>query len=456
MNTAEKLLANSTVVAPSLTRLLALKAEAAALIGRYDHVTRLPNRLQFIDDFPALAAPTRGPRLLIMVTLAEAKHYNEILRALGHAFAEAFVRAGATALAAHLPPDAEMYHVSVLSLAFAIDHANADAVPGLVKSVAGAFSGALLVNDIPIKTKVGVGLLSLEPDADPAEVLRAALAAAQDSRRGEEGWAWYNHRSDAAHIRAFRILADLPGAIGASDQLSLHFQPRIDLQSGHCIGAEALIRWRHPELGSVSPVDLIPLAEQTALIGPLTDWVLETALRQASQLLKAGRRLRISVNASPINLSEPGFDEKLLRLCAEHSVGPDLMEVEFTEGTLAGNLDRATAQLNRIRSAGVEVAIDDFGSGFANLNYLTTIPADVLKIDQSFIRPLGSATGSEFLVRQIVDIARGLNFRVCAEGIETAATYDFLRGLGCDEGQGYFMARPMPAAELGAWLAARD
>lgn len=433
----------------------ALPADLAALIGHFDHVTRLPNRLQFLADFPRLAAPGQLVPLLVMVTLAEARHYNEVLRALGHAFAEDLVRAGADKLAALLPAGTPVYHVSVLSLAFVIRHEPGAPLPALVGAIVRGFSGALAVDHIPIKTRVGVGLTELAPSSEPSEALRATLAAAQDSRRGDDGWAWYNHQTDAAHQRAFRILADLPAAFATRGQLSLHYQPRLDLRSGICIGAEALLRWQHPQLGAISPAEFIPLAEQTALIGPLTDWVLDHALDKAAALDRAGRPLRISINASPINLSEPDFAAKLLGLCKDRSVSPEHVEIEFTEGTLAANLDRTRAQLGQLRAAGIDVAIDDFGSGFANLNYLTTIPADVLKIDQSFVRPLGTAAGTEFLIRQIVDMARGLKFRICAEGIENAAALDLLRELGCDEGQGYFLARPMPDAELLPWLAAQ-
>jgi EAL domain-containing protein (putative c-di-GMP-specific phosphodiesterase class I) len=151
-----------------------------------------------------------------------------------------------------------------------------------------------------------------------------------------------------------------------------------------------------------------------------------------------------------LNLSEPGFDDKLFWACDQHGIEPANIEIEFTEGTLAANQERATRQLERIRKAGVRIAIDDFGTGFSNLAYLRNIPADVLKIDQSFIRPLTAA--DDFMVRQILVLARGLGLEVCAEGIETVEAYGLLRGLGCDEGQGYYIARPMPEADFAHWV----
>jgi EAL domain-containing protein (putative c-di-GMP-specific phosphodiesterase class I) len=434
-------------VAQSLARLARLESETVRLIGRYDHVTRVPNRLQFLDDFAALAGSTAGAPLLMLVTLAEAKHYNEILRALGHAFAEDFVRAGLNKLEALLPPMSPIYHVSVLSFAMMVGH-EPGAVPPLARAIAQAFKGDLSVNDIPIKTKVGVGLLPLS-DQDPSEALRAALAAAQDSRRIEGGVASYNNKTDAAHRRAFHLLTDLPAALKSRDQLSLVFQPRITLADGAVHGAEALLRWTHPTYGNVPPGEFIPLVEQTSLIDPLTDWVLDAALNSARDFRDHGNPLKISINASPANLIERDFDAHVLELCSSHGLKPDAVEIEFTEGMVAGDSDRAIAQLKRLRDAGIEIAIDDFGTGFANFNYLRRIPADVLKIDQSLIRPL--APGDDFLVKEILTIAKGMGFRVCAEGIETAESFGLLRDLGCDEGQGYFMARPMPADALRTW-----
>jgi EAL domain-containing protein (putative c-di-GMP-specific phosphodiesterase class I)/GGDEF domain-containing protein len=437
--------------APMDSRIAGLNAETRRLIGQFDHVTLLPNRLQLVAAIEGL--PSDGaPQLLVLVTLAEARHYNEILRALGHAFTEQLVRVAARRLQETLPPDTELFHVSVLSFAFVVDLPAGGSVPLVVVEIAKRFADPIRIDDIPINVHVGIGLLPLDGSKGPAEALRAALAAGQDSRRTDEGWAWYDHQSDAAHIRAFRMLADLPAAIRANDQLSLHLQPRSVLATGRCTGAEALLRWSHPALGAIPPGEFIGLVEQTALIGPLTNWVLNGAMQHAAQFKARGRPLRISINASPANLSERGFDERVLLMCGQHGLEPEDIEIEFTEGALAANFERAVIQLERLRDAGVEVAIDDFGAGFSNLSYLTSIPADVLKIDQSFIRPLGARASDTFLVRQIIETARGLGFKACAEGIEDQATLDMLRELGCEEGQGYFIARPMPAEALVDWL----
>ena len=430
-----------------------ISPEAAELIGRYDHVTRLPNRLEFLDHFARLRGGPGKDRMLVLFSLTEAQHFGKIQRALGHAFAEDFVRAGAALLQQLLPADCAIYHVSVLSFAFAVDADGADAIPPIVVRIVEAFDEPVYVNDIPVKTHVGTGLLPLSPAiTDAAEALRATLAAAQDSRNVAAGFAFYNHHIDAAQIRAFRLLTDLPAALAAPDQLTLNFQPRLAMGTGICVGAEALLRWNHPQMGPIAPGEFVPLAEQTAFITPLTEWVFNAALAETRRFTESGRALTISINASPLNLDEPGFDERLLDLCLAHGVAPTAIELEFTEGVLASNGQRVASHLTRLRSAGVKVAIDDFGSGYSSLNYLTAIPADILKIDQSFVRPLGTDPAGEFIVREIIALGHGLGFRLCAEGIETQRAYDLLSEMGCDEGQGYLMARPMPPDAFLAWL----
>jgi EAL domain-containing protein (putative c-di-GMP-specific phosphodiesterase class I)/GGDEF domain-containing protein len=422
-------------------------------IGRVDHVTRLPNRVQFLDDFTGAAAFGAAPRTLILVTLADAKHFNELLRALGHAYSEDFVRAGAWRLRVLLGQETKLYHVSVLSFAFFTTDAAEGTPPPVVHEIVKAFRESIVCHDIPVDTRVGVGVTPLSNiSVSPSELLRATLAAAQDSRRGYEGWAWYNRKNDEAHMRAFRILTDLPAAFASHDQLSLHFQPRVSLRDGACTSAEALIRWTHPGMGAIPPGEFVTLAETTALITPLTRWVMEHAVRAVADWQELRKGLRVSVNISPKNLEEPHFVDAALDLTRRYGVDPLLVELEFTEGTLASNPGLMLNQLGRLRQSGFEIALDDFGSGYSNMSYLGRIPAQHLKIDQSFIRPLESETKNQLLVRSIIDLAHALDYSVVAEGIETQGAYGLLAAWGCDEGQGYLMSRPLTRERFAEWL----
>ncbi len=422
--------------------------------ARNDHVTGLPGRLHCLDHLQKVMAQGSEDRFLVLVTLSEAMQFNEILRALGHAFAEDFVRMGAARISERLAPGQGIFHVSVLSFAFVVDwpsgfrHGPPDPVEGLKRD----FSAPLMIDGIPISTRLGIGVVELDADEAPAELLRAALAAAQDSRSGGEGWAPYDHRSDAAHQRAFRLLTDLGTTLDQGSGLSLQFQPRIDLASRSCCAAEALLRWEHSELGPVSPGEFIPLAEATALINPLTDWVLRAAVAQAAEWRDGGRGLTLSVNISTRNLLLPGFASRLSGLLEAHSLEPSAVELEIVESAFLDNEQTAQAELDQLRSLGFSLAIDDFGSGYSNLGYLTRFDAGTLKIDRSFVQQMAEPRYS-YLVGRIVELSKGLGYRVVAEGIEDEESCSGLTALGCDEGQGYFISRPLPAARLAEWLA---
>lgn len=445
-----------TATSPAISSAYVPEGDRVAdAIGRYDHVTRLPNRVQILEclDHELHVDTSMGPKTLVLITLADAQHFNQILRALGHGFSEAFIRAGSERITQCMPAGTRLFNVSVLSFAFVVPP-DALTPPGeLAETVSRQFADPVSVQHIPIQTRVGIGMIDLTSDAgEPAEALRGALTAAQESRHANTAYAYYDHRTDAAHQRAFQILTDLPAALAASDQLHLRFQPRVDLTQDCCVSAEALLRWHHPEIGWISPGEFMPLAETTALISPLTRFVLEAAVRQLRAWRDAGRSIRVSVNVSPKNLAEPDFLTKLTGLLERHGVEPAALEVEFTEGAVSPDNATTVAHLRQLRELGVEVAIDDFGSGYSNMAYLSEIPADIVKIDKAFVLNLDTNPRDRFLTRTIADMAHGLGFHVVGEGVETASSYRFLADLGCREAQGFHLSKPLPPADLEGWL----
>ncbi len=249
-----------------------------------------------------------------------------------------------------------------------------------------------------------------------------------------------------------RIITDLEAALEAADQLRLVYQPRLHLASGRIVAVEALIRWRHPMLGDVSPMEFIPVVETDPVIGQFTDWVLNNAMAFASRLGHEGHSIKVSANVAPANLVIGYLAGRLVELIGVHDLPPSMLELEFTEGALIGDDNRTRSQLRQIRRIGVSVAIDDFGAGFSNLGYLKQIPADVLKIDRSLVQPMLSADSSVTIVKWLIGLSHELGLRVVAEGLETAGMVEMLTAMGCDEGQGYHIGRPMEADALLAWL----
>ena len=244
-------------------------------------------------------------------------------------------------------------------------------------------------------------------------------------------------------------------ALTEAGQFSLVYQPVVDFASGKCVGAEALLRWRHKTLGDIGPAEFIPLAEGTALIGPLTAWVIDTALDQSAQWARTGQHPKISINISVRNLDESDFAAGRWPGCwTKHGVTAHAVQIEFTESVLVGYSARALEQVQALKKMGVSIAIDDFGTGYSGLSYLQQLPASVLKIDQSFIKSLATSEHDQKLVRAIIYMAHDLGYRVVAEGVENHEAYDMLASWRCDEAQGYLIAHPLAPAAMAAWFEA--
>jgi EAL domain-containing protein (putative c-di-GMP-specific phosphodiesterase class I) len=318
-----------------------------------------------------------------------------------------------------------------------------------------AFDRALEHQGIPHNPRPSIAAMRVGGGADAADVYRCLLAVADAVRQQGRAWGFYERQGDEAQKRAFSILSQLPAALNRDDRLSLHFQPRIDLATGHCIGAEALIRWTDPTMGAVSPGEFIPLAEKTALISRVTRWTMEHAVKRAALWQHAGHRFSVSINVSAVDLDEEDFADDVCTVLQRHGVDPQRIELEFTESALGRNDDRLAAHFARLRALGLQIAIDDFGTGYSNFNYLKRIPATALKIDQSFIRSVLTDGRDRAIVPSMIRLGHDLGFRVVAEGIETQAACELVRKWGCDEGQGYWIARPMPAARFDEWLGSR-
>lgn len=288
-----------------------------------------------------------------------------------------------------------------------------------------------------------------------ADILRSAYAACLDARQAGEGAGLYSSSLDASYQRRFILFGDIGRALENDQEFYLVFQPRISLASGECLGAEALLRWHHPTLGEVSPGEFIPLIENTPMAEPLTQWVLRHAIRQAAVWYRQGEALQVSVNVSATNLEEEDFARRLLEEMSNWALPTTAIEIELTESALIGQGQVAADQLKALIAAGLRIAIDDFGTGYSSLSYLHEIPAHTVKIDRRFITDLGEDKRTETLVNSMISMAHDLGYRVVAEGVESDAAYQRLVQLGCDEAQGYFIARPLLPEVFEEWLQER-
>ncbi|MHA6204821.1 sensor domain-containing phosphodiesterase [Dyella soli] len=423
-------------------------------LGRTDPITQLPHRHAFFDDLRAHLNAEVPHAWAIAIDVAPVQRFNAFIRAMGHAYADELMRAVAHRLLAWIPQGTRLYQVGTARFAAVLpdDRMLADAarLDDLIARLRRPFDCL----GIPLTIQPGVGLLRINANelrgGDP---LRLVMNASHEAQRSVRGWAVYDRTQDQRHQQEFFLVTELAAALTERAELDLHYQPRVDLDSGRCVGVEALARWNHPTLGSVPPSQFIGLAERAGLMHSLTQWVLEHGVAQLAAWRRAGHDIKLSLNVSSTDL---GADlvGRLQRVAAHHDLNLEALELEFTENTLLEHSAATHRHLSAIRALGASIAIDDFGTGYSNLAALRQMPATSLKIDQSFVRGMGSSRHDEAIVRSVTELARSLGFRVVVEGVETMQLYDSVLGMACDEAQGFHIAHPLPANEVPAWLAA--
>jgi EAL domain-containing protein (putative c-di-GMP-specific phosphodiesterase class I) len=288
-----------------------------------------------------------------------------------------------------------------------------------------------------------------EDGEDLSTLLRNADTAMYACKNtGRNHYTLYTPQMHSASALRLALEGDLRLALERGE-LRLHYQPLVRLADGEVVGVEALLRWDHPLRGSVSPADFIPIAEDTGLIVPIGEWVLRTACADMQRLLQAtGRRLKVAVNLSPRQLRAANLNAVIADALASAAWPADLLKLEITESMVIDDPDASVATMQRLHAMGVGLAIDDFGTGYSSLSYLSRFPVAQLKIDRSFVRGLPDNEREAAIATAVVALGHGLKLQVLAEGIETEAQRRFLHGLGCDLGQGWLFARPMPLQAL--------
>jgi EAL domain-containing protein (putative c-di-GMP-specific phosphodiesterase class I)/GGDEF domain-containing protein len=440
----------------ALTDLAAMvmsQIELQHAFGRVEPVSGLPNRLQFFEDIEDLGRESSGTqRLAVLIDLARIDQISNGTRVMGSAYVDDVVQTAARLVRVALGPSRKAYHVAATQFAF-LAPAGVDEDAYLL-TLSSALHEMQQSSDVKFMMTAAIGVAPFTLGKNTADVLRQAHSAALDARTNGTTVSLYSAESDIAHQRRFRLLNDLGPALEATDQLRLVFQPRLDLVTQRCVGAEALLRWSHPELGNIAPGEFIPIVEQTTLAGPVTAWVLDRALRQLKAWTAQGIDIPLSVNISAANLEEADFAQQVQLAVMKHGVRPGCLELELTESAVMQNGDHALSQLNILSESGIRLAIDDFGTGYSSLAYLQRLPADVVKIDRAFVADLDKGEKERLLVRAMIKLSHDLGYRVVGEGVETAAIQQWLTEMQCDEAQGYFIARPLEADQFEAWMLA--
>lgn len=427
-------------------------AETIQRMRFYDVLTGLPNRRLLQDRLSqALAESTRDARPISLLILA-LDRFREINNTLGHENGDLIIRQLAQRLSDVLGGQERVARLRGDEFGMLLPGSDV----GLAGHVGGKILGALerpfMVQNLPIEVGASVGIAAAPEHGQEAEILlRRADLAMQEAKRLASGCVVYSAGCDPYDPGRLTLLGELRRAIEA-DQLSLFYQPKVDVKTRRVVGAEALVRWRHPKRGLVPPGDFIPLAEQAGVIRPLTWWVLREAVRQCRAWDQAGLGLDVAVNLSARSLHDPQLTERITDLLGAHDVSPQRLQIEVTESAVMTDPARAAEILAHLGKLGVGVSIDDFGTGYSSLTYLRNLPVSEIKIDKSFVIGMSGDGGpDQAIVRSTSELGHNLGLRVVAEGVEDETSFELLRSYTCDMAQGYYIARPMAADALGAW-----
>jgi diguanylate cyclase (GGDEF)-like protein len=422
-------------------------------LARHDALTGLPNRVLLREEAQRLIMRLNGDAMaLILMDLNEFKEVNDTL---GHFAGDQLLRQVGERLARFATESTLVARLG--GDEFAILRSQADAVTAeqLAMRVGESLRRPFLVSGMTLEIDASMGI-ALAPvhASDYDGLLQRADSAMYASKRNHTGIAMHTSEQEADNTQKLALASDLRRAIEGG-QLSLYYQPKAALHTGDISGVEALVRWKHPDRGMISPDQFIPLAERSGLINLLSMWVLKTALRQVADWKRMGLVMPVSINLSARDLIDVRLPDEIEAALHEANVASELLEVEITESVLTADPARARAIVTRIGELGPTTTIDDFGAGYSSLAYLKNLPVHALKIDRSFVLGMTDNEHDATIVHAVVDLAHNLGLRVVAEGAEDMAVWERLRLAGCDEVQGFVLAQPMPSAQATDWLSDR-
>ena len=437
---------------------VATQQEEILKLAYWDSLTGLPNRTQFRDAVREAVAQaellnasgsTVNSVAVIMLDLDRFKHVNDVL---GYRFGDLLLSAVADRLSQHsVRGDDLVARLGGDEFAVLLRRGNGELAASVAQRIEHSFTAPLILEEHKVDMGAGIGMACWPLHAADADTLlsRAEVAMYATKRRGN-GALMYDPTIDAGSAQTLSLLTELRQAV-VQNELRLYLQPKLSLDSGVVVGAEALVRWQHPTRGLVPPVQFIPFAEQTGFIRQMTIWIFEEAARQWQMLHDDGLRLVISVNLSTRDLLDTQLPQKFEALLIKHRVPAEAFCLEITESAIMDDPQRALGTLNGLSALGFKLSIDDFGTGYSSLAYLKKLPVDELKIDQSFVRNMETDSDDAKIVRSTIDLAHNLGLCVVAEGVENAQVWDMLRELNCDQAQGFHMGKPMPADQFAAW-----
>jgi diguanylate cyclase (GGDEF)-like protein/PAS domain S-box-containing protein len=418
----------------------------------HDALTDLPNRTLFQQRLQQLIESARREDSACAVLLLDLDGFKELNDTFGHRLGDQVLQHLASRLTATSRHSDTIARLGGDEFALLIPRTGADEARQVAEKLLAVVRRPLPVDGQVLAIDGSIGI-ALYPDhgADAATLLRRVDMAMYAAKRGHTTCMLYDHAQDGEGKRRLIVSQGLRSAMG-TDQFFLHFQPKVDLAGRAVAGVEALLRWRHPELGMISPDEFIPLAEQGGLMTLMTRWILDEALTQCRLWYDRGLDLHVAVNLSARSLHDHHLVDVVAAALNRSGTPPSRLVLEITESQIMADPDHALTTLRQLRGLGATVAIDDFGTGYSSLSYLGMLPAQELKIDRSFVMDMEYNADHRRIVEATISLAHDLRLHTVAEGVETQQTLDLLTGLGCDMAQGYQISRPLPGREVADWV----
>ena len=419
----------------------------------HDALTGLPNRVLMQDRLEqALQMMKRndGSMALLLLDLDRFKEVNDTL---GHPVGDELLQQVGQRLEALLRSSDTVARLGGDEFAIVAPNTDNRQAAQFAEKIAGAIKDVFPIGKQNLYVGVSIGV-AIYPHhgTDAGTLIRHADIAMYNAKRNNLGYSLYEMTRDEQRVDKLALVGDLHEELENTKNLQLYYQPQIDLFSHEMVAVEALLRWPHPQLGLISPEQIIKMAEHTGLIAALTQWVIDTSLSETSHLRQAGKRFSVAVNLSAWNLQDPGLPGVVERILEKYAVPAGQLTLEITESAMMSDPVRARRVLMQLSGMGVNLAVDDFGTGFSSLGYLKMLPVNDLKIDTSFVINMGRDENDAIIVHSIIDLAHNLGLSVIAEGVESQQTLSQLQQRKCDRAQGFHLSPPLPGDALQQWL----
>jgi diguanylate cyclase (GGDEF)-like protein len=425
--------------------------ELLKLAANYDALTGLPNRVLFSDLLKKELARARRRKNLLAVMFIDLDRFKVVNETTGYALGDLLLHNVAGRLKSVIRESDIVGRLGGDEFAVLItDLTDVQDVPLIAEKIVRKLSRKYILNnsELYITASIGIGMFPANGQDKETLIKNAETAMYHAKEQGRNGFQFYRPSINAHTLMNLSLESRLRKAI-ERDELILHYQPQMDLNTGQIVGAEALLRWQNGENGLISPKHFISLAEDTGLIIPIGEWVLYNTCRQSKSWQEAGLpAIRVSVNVSMNQFNQKSFIKTVTDVLDQTRLNPKYVELEFTENIIMRNNDFTSSVLKVLKALGILFAVDDFGTGYSSFNYLKLLPLDRLKIDQSFVRDLTNNPNDKAICKAIISMAHSLNLKVIAEGVETASQLEYVRLFECDAAQGFLFSKPLPADEF--------